>query len=657
MKIAVPVGKMAVEDLEYVERATGVSLDEDKPLSDIKRRSTLREKERQASRSQNGISTANAPEYDWFDFFLACGVNPQICERYAQIFSKDQMGEENLPDVTPALLRTLGLKEGDILRVMKYLDQKFGRTDGTPGEGDAASGGLFSGPGGALKNNTRKGRPAPAVSTNDVISAEGLKAQNATDASRSVTPVQTPASPGAPPPPPKNLGFDDDAWSVKPVKSPASQTQQAVAPPPKEPSPAPAAAAAAPTLQAPKLTGSMNDLSLLSPALEPTRTGPSPQPSAPAAVAAPPAQEPAKPAADPAFFDKLGTPAQQNILSQATGRARPQAPAVYGSNPMLAPPPRAASAPGFQQPQQQSGFAMPAPLSAQMTGYQQPMQTGFQAPPGQSLQALQSQQQFQQQQQMPYQQGMMMPQQTGYQPMMAPQMTGFYPQQHFMQQQPTASPFADSARISYQPTGFQQQPQFPSQPGMLPAPLTPMRTGASPINGFGAPPQLQAQQTGFQPQSQFGQQQQQQQQQYGMMPPQQLPPGYPPQQLPPQQTGMTNGFGGGAPMQPLQPQKTGPAPPVSFGTSAGIKPLIATPTGRRANLSNASKLLTLYTEMDSADVEVQRRRIPLGSKPRSDYIGPRADYASMRCTARVRTFESWLPVSFGLRSILRPGVQ
>jgi len=38
------------------------------------------------------------------------------------------MGEENLPDISEKLLRTLGLKEGDILRVMKFLDNKFGRT-------------------------------------------------------------------------------------------------------------------------------------------------------------------------------------------------------------------------------------------------------------------------------------------------------------------------------------------------------------------------------------------------------------------------------------------------------------------------------------------------------------------------------------------------
>ena len=124
VKIAVPVPKMAIDDLEYVERVTGVSLDDDKPLSDIKRRSTQRAKDG----SKPGLSVGKKSDYDWFDFFLQCGVNPQICERYALSFRQDQMGEENLPDITEKLLRTLGLKEGDILRVIKFLDGKYGRT-------------------------------------------------------------------------------------------------------------------------------------------------------------------------------------------------------------------------------------------------------------------------------------------------------------------------------------------------------------------------------------------------------------------------------------------------------------------------------------------------------------------------------------------------
>ena len=138
VKIAVPVAKMAIEDLEYVERATGVSLDDDKPLSDIKGRGGQASKSE--DRGKSGASKVGAsveatkksktdgPEYDWFDFFLKAGVSPYQCERYAFNFSRDSMDESILSEITPAVLRTLGLKEGDILRVMKYLDNKFGRT-------------------------------------------------------------------------------------------------------------------------------------------------------------------------------------------------------------------------------------------------------------------------------------------------------------------------------------------------------------------------------------------------------------------------------------------------------------------------------------------------------------------------------------------------
>ena len=141
VKIAVPVVKMAIEDLEYVEKVTGVSLDDDKPLSDIKRRSTQTAKGNDRKKSESTASTAKAgatvepssakpdgPEYDWFDFFLKAGVSPYQCERYAFNFNKDSMDENVLGEITPSVLRTLGLKEGDILRVMKYLDTKFGRS-------------------------------------------------------------------------------------------------------------------------------------------------------------------------------------------------------------------------------------------------------------------------------------------------------------------------------------------------------------------------------------------------------------------------------------------------------------------------------------------------------------------------------------------------
>ena len=76
VKIAVPIVKMSLEDLEYVEQMTGISLDEDKPLSDVKRNATRKAaaaESRNAGSSSTGPVGASVeppqpkqPEYDWF---------------------------------------------------------------------------------------------------------------------------------------------------------------------------------------------------------------------------------------------------------------------------------------------------------------------------------------------------------------------------------------------------------------------------------------------------------------------------------------------------------------------------------------------------------------------------------------------------------------
>lgn len=583
VKIAVPVTKMSVEDLEYVERVTGESLDDDKPLSDLKRRSTQRAQGQGRARSPLGISVDKKPEYDWFDFFLKCGVNPQICERYAQAFHRDQMGEENLPDITPALLRTLGLKEGDNLRVMKHLEAKFGKA-GDGGE-EGGSGGLFSGPGGALRNNTRKGRPAPPVQTSDVIDAKAFEQKSDDTVKKPADSTPTPLA-TAPKPESKADGFDDNAWDVKP-----SRSVSASAPPPaSSPPPAQTAPTAAPAPQAPKLTGSMNDLSLLDmPALKPELIA---QPTAPAPAPAPaPAQQPqvapqptsappqqAQPTgATPSLFDQVAAiKALTQPQNLAPPRMRPQPPQQQGPGGMIAPPPqRSSSAP--QNPQQ-SAFGPPAPLQPQLTGYQpnmpnqmagqnmnmQPQQMngmqqnggyGFQqngmmpqptgynsmSPPPQMPMQTGFQQPMQTGLQQPMQTGFQQPMQTGFQ---QPMQTGF--QQNFQPQQ-NGSPFSDPPRPPFQP--MQSQPTGFNT--FQPSPLNPQATG---VNRF-LPPALQPQPTGFG----------------------QSPPPMPP--MPPMPSMPT------APA--LVPQKTGPAPPIRFGVQ-NAKKLTPQPTGK-ASLANASK--------------------------------------------------------------------
>jgi hypothetical protein len=613
VKIAVPVVKMSVEDLEYVERVTGVSLDEDKPLSDIKRQRSraARDNSSSAPTSKAGasIEQPQKPEYDWFQFFLSCGVAVGLCERYAQVFNRDSMDETVLPDVDASVLRTLGIREGDIIKIMRTLDAKYDRkgdknkrnvsfgSSEVMGNGDDAEGGLFSGAGGALRNNTRKSRPAPAVQTNDVVDAKAFaQGENGEAAKKpAADAVSTPLTSAPATARGTAGGFDDDAWDVKPAKQqPPASTPSAAAPPAAQPTPA------APPPQQPALTGSMQDLSFLSTPLEPVKAQPTAPPPPPAIQTAPPApvqvQQPT--GATPSFFAgvaqqatgiqpqqtgiPLGTPQGFNMSQpsfaqqqqqQNIARQRPVAPQfAQGQGSLMPPPPaRPLSAP---QTQQQSAFGPPPPLQPQMTGFQN--SGGFQqpsiAPPGQSLNDLRMQQQYTQQQgQVPGFGGQpvnLMPQSTGMnqfnngvqqngfgQPLQ-PQQTGFTQSQPFMNSQPTGSPFADPrmsqqfAPVQQQPTGFQnsfapqQYPQATGVNSFLPPALQPQQTGA-----------LQPQQTGM---NGFGQ---------------------PPAATMPQQ----------APMAPLIPQKTGPPPPVRFGVTGDTKKLMPQATGRRANLAQASK--------------------------------------------------------------------
>lgn len=474
------------------------------------------------------------------------------------------MDETVLPDVDASVLRTLGLREGDIIKVMRFLDNKYGRKK--KGEEVQGEGGLFSGPGGALKNNTGRPRPEANRAASDVVDPKALGGSDSSSPAQ-LTPATTTSalSTGKP------SGFDDDAWDVKPVKS------QPTAEPPV-PAPAPAPAAEPPKPAASPLTPGMQELSLLSEPLQPTKTAAPAQP--PPVVTQPPpapAQAPQPTGASPSFF--AGLPPQQTGLPNgqspttplshqlSLARQRPAAPAgMQGQGGILPPPARPLSAPQSAQP---SAFG-PPPLAPHVTGQV--------APPGQSLSEI-SQQRMQQQ----YAMQMQQPQATGFpqqSPGMYPMQTGMQPQptgfgqNQFMQQQmmngqqmPQQSPFADPrasqqySPMQMQPTGFQgqfnqNQNQFGANPpgginSYLPAALEPQRTGM--------PNQMQPMQ--------------------------------------PQPTGMsfTQGFGNHGmppsqpPMAPLMPQQTGPAPPVRFGVQPDAKKLAPQPTGRRANLSAASK--------------------------------------------------------------------
>ena len=291
--IEVPVEKMSPADITYVEsldkRKKESTPDDEIPLA-------------QLPAATNRVSapkptpTPKRPNVDWFAFFLNAGCDVDDCTRYASAFERDKIDEAILPDLEGSTLRTLGLREGDIIRVTKFIKQRTrSASSDTKASGDAVqeqikkdeelarhlqgdmpmpqrtsstspAPNLFSGANGALKNQ-RRGRPAlePKASstTVDVVAIENATAQIRVGTPQ--TPVRSPeiAAPGPPGPPARKStapinGFEDDAWAPRPsstVGIKSNKPAPAVASPPL-PAPTPPQAPQPPLVTALSLNSS-----------------------------------------------------------------------------------------------------------------------------------------------------------------------------------------------------------------------------------------------------------------------------------------------------------------------------------------------------------------------------------------------------------------
>ncbi|KAF3934008.1 hypothetical protein ABW19_dt0210542 [Dactylella cylindrospora] len=592
VKIAVPVAKMSKHDLEFVERETGMSLDEDKPLSDLRGRgktgvtTSISAGSSNASKSTSGITIdrskgngQNKPEYDWFDFFLGCGVDLHACQRYANNFAKDNMDESILQDIDAGVLRTLGLKEGDVLRVMKFLDTKYGRKkDGEVIGNGEGSKSLFTNPDGGLKNNTRRERPAPGVQTPDVVDPKLLEQRkDSPEPSRKQEPTK-----------------DTDPWAPKPSKQ-ETEPPKAASPAPQQVSAAPAETQAQPKPQPPP-TGALRELSLLDEPLKPTVASPSPpaEKPAPAPVVSPPVQTSSAPpqqnwqppppnilAAPLSVYQQSAqaAPTSPPFLNyQQTGIIQPQqtaAPLQFQQQPILQPQATARQRPTPPQIVQPAGSLVPPPppqrpQSAPGQNFQQQIQplvpalTGFQgnpslAPQGQlSIAQIQQQADFQRQlqaqQALQQQQAVLQQQQAAA---LQPQLTAV--PSNF------GIPQLTYPGIAIQPTGYVQPQQLGFNNGIIPQPTgtvlgQPLREPFKPTVDLSLPTPLLPQNTAVpQPQNGFSAQ---------------------------TGTGPVNKHLMPA-LTPLKPQATGPAPNVKFGVTPGK--LAPQPTGvRKANLNAAT---------------------------------------------------------------------
>lgn len=474
--IDVPLEKMSARDTELIRRheakkAKKASMDEDdRPLGQqpTGRRPGQRSVE-STHRSEEPIpaevvraskaAASKRPPFDWFEFFLSAGCDMDDCTRYATNFERDRIDDSILPDLDNGTLRSLGLREGDVIRVRKVIQSRFSKK--TPEqqaqiekdeelarqlqeqEAGGKPPGLFTGPNGKLANNTRRGRPEKKSTGPESVDAAALAA--ASDKLAQVTLTPTPPSAPTPPPviltpptveekkpaaaPATSTGFDDDAWTIKPISKPSSPAPATVT---TSSSPGPSAA---PVSTSPKVANNTDSLLAQINALRPASTG----------------------------ISQNNTGGSFDKFSHMTGAGAPRAPSAPAQHPaaqqpqsQLSPQPTAQSQQSFVPNAYGLGVqnsGQPMSMLAQQTG----MSNSSNAPRGPLAPV-------------PVNQGLLNPMQPQATGMFVPtrdllpmgaQQTGFQPQQ---QQPQTTSSFHAQQQMMPQQTGF-----FTGQMGMQPS--------------------------------------------------------------------------------------------------------------------------------------------------------------------------------------------
>ncbi|KAF8897506.1 SLA1 homology domain 1, SHD1-domain-containing protein [Infundibulicybe gibba] len=198
--VEVPSEKMSVEDMDYIEKVTKRKKSRPPATQRISEDDIPLGVQRATASSSNPKPSATpkkSPRIDWFDFFLSAGCDLDDCTRYAASFERDKIDESILPDITESTMRSLGLREGDIIRTMKAIekrkptdnlikpsahtqeqllrDEELARKLQAQEAGSTRSPppNLFTGPGGVLKSGGRK-RPVPTKSAPATVDLKAI---------------------------------------------------------------------------------------------------------------------------------------------------------------------------------------------------------------------------------------------------------------------------------------------------------------------------------------------------------------------------------------------------------------------------------------------------------------------------------------------------
>lgn len=112
VKIDVPVQKMCLEDLRYIEQQTGKKLVEDGtddvPLAHL------------ANNNRN--APGSKPQWDWFDYFMKANIPMHNSLRYASAFQSEGLGEHDLDNLTHRKMKSLGMSETHVQRLQRFIE-------------------------------------------------------------------------------------------------------------------------------------------------------------------------------------------------------------------------------------------------------------------------------------------------------------------------------------------------------------------------------------------------------------------------------------------------------------------------------------------------------------------------------------------------------
>ncbi|KAJ1806064.1 cytoskeletal protein binding protein, partial [Coemansia sp. RSA 2598] len=111
--ITVPLAKFSAEDKRYVDGMQGKA--PDMPAKS----KTARQRQQENAKKNPGKRIINY-DWDWFDFFtLEAGISADNALKYATSFVAERLDNESIPEITPELTRSLGVKPADVMRMQR----------------------------------------------------------------------------------------------------------------------------------------------------------------------------------------------------------------------------------------------------------------------------------------------------------------------------------------------------------------------------------------------------------------------------------------------------------------------------------------------------------------------------------------------------------